>query len=101
MHGAKHVMGHRPVWRRMVWSVLVIGFVAWEVHNVYQIVSDYNSDPIQTSLSSEYQSKMNFPAVTVYILNRIKLTKASQFPVAFLQHFVKVGKLDFCHELMR
>ncbi|GFO11073.1 acid sensing ion channel 1 [Plakobranchus ocellatus] len=91
MHGVQHVMGRRPVWRRMVWSVLVIGFVAWAAHNVYQIVSDYNSHPVHTSVSSEYQSKMNFPAVTICNLNRIKLTKASLFLVKFLQQFVKLG----------
>ncbi|GFN93968.1 acid sensing ion channel 1 [Plakobranchus ocellatus] len=78
MHGVQHIMRHRSVWRRMVWSVLVIGFVAWAAHNVYQIVSDYSSNPVQTSVSSEYQGKMKFPAVTVCNLNRIRLSKAPQ-----------------------
>ncbi|GFO07432.1 acid-sensing ion channel 3 [Plakobranchus ocellatus] len=88
MHGVQHVMGHKSVWRRMVWSVLVIGFVAWAAHNVYQIVSDYNSHPVQTSLSSEYHNKMNFPAVTVCNLNRIRRSKAPQSMVTFLQYHV-------------
>ncbi|GFO40573.1 acid-sensing ion channel 1 [Plakobranchus ocellatus] len=91
MHGVHHVLGQRPVWRRIVWSILVIGFVAWAVHNVYQILSDYNSHPVHTSVSSEYQSKMNFPAVTVCNLNRIKLSKTPHFLLDFLQHFFMYG----------
>ncbi|GFN93963.1 acid-sensing ion channel 4-like [Plakobranchus ocellatus] len=87
MHGVQHIMRHRSVWRRMVWSVLVIGFVAWAAHNVYQIVSDYKSNPVQTSVSSEYQSKLNFPAVTVCNLNRIKLSKAPQSLVQILPYY--------------
>ncbi|GFN78967.1 acid-sensing ion channel 1 [Plakobranchus ocellatus] len=87
LHGVQHVMGHRSVWRRMVWSVLVIGFVAWAAHNVYQIISDYNSYPVQTSVSSEYHSKMNFPAVTICNLNRIRLSKAPQQMVQNLPYW--------------
>ncbi|GFN93980.1 acid-sensing ion channel 5 [Plakobranchus ocellatus] len=100
MHGAQHIMRHRSVWRRMVWSVLVIGFVAWAVHNVYQIVCDYKGNPVQTSVSSEYQSKINFPAVTVCNLNRIKLSKAPQSLVRNLPYYIMVGKVDFGHWLV-
>ncbi|GFN90133.1 acid-sensing ion channel 5 [Plakobranchus ocellatus] len=100
MHGVQHIMRHRSVWRRMVWSVLVIGFVAWAAHNVYQIVSDYNSNPVQTSVSSEYQSKMNFPAVTVCNLNRIRQSKAPQYLVRNLPYYIMVGKVDFGHGLV-
>ncbi|GFN96759.1 acid-sensing ion channel 4-like [Plakobranchus ocellatus] len=91
MHGVHHVMGHRSVWRRIVWSLLIIGFVTWAVYNVYLIVSDYNSHPVQTSVSSEYQGKMNFPAVTICNLNRIRLSKTSQFLLGGLQSGVKSG----------
>ncbi|GFO36406.1 acid-sensing ion channel 5 [Plakobranchus ocellatus] len=88
MHGVQHVMGHRSVWRRMVWSVLVIGFVTWANNNVYKIVSDYNSHPVQTTVSGEYQSKMNFPAVTVCNLNRIRLSKTPRFLVQRLRRMI-------------
>ncbi|GFO31707.1 amiloride-sensitive sodium channel subunit gamma [Plakobranchus ocellatus] len=91
MHGVQHVMGHRSVWRRIVWSVLVIGFVAWAAHNVYQIVSDYNNHPVQTSVSSEYQGKMNFPAVTICNLNRIRRSKTSHFLLQVIQMVFKRG----------
>ncbi|GFO21960.1 reverse transcriptase [Plakobranchus ocellatus] len=91
MHGVQYVMGRRPVWRRMVWSVLVASSVAWAAHNVYHIVSDYNSHSFQTSVSSEYQSKMNFPAVTVCNLNRIRLSKTTQFLLELLQRAVMRG----------
>ncbi|GFN77021.1 acid-sensing ion channel 1 [Plakobranchus ocellatus] len=90
MHGVQHAMAHRSVWRQLVWSVLVIGFMGWAVHNVYEIISDYNSHPFQTSVSSEYQSQMNFPAVTVCNLNRIRLSKTPEVLLE-LQQIFKFG----------
>ncbi|GFO41655.1 acid-sensing ion channel 5 [Plakobranchus ocellatus] len=100
MRGVQHVMSHRPVWRRMIWSILVIGSAAWAVHNVYQIVSEYSSHPVQTTVSSEYHSKMNFPAVTVCNLNRIRLSKTPQSLVESLQWMIMVGKVDVGHGLV-
>ena len=78
MHGLPHALGDGPVWRRLFWSALVIGFAVWAIYNVTEIVKDFRSRPVLTSVTSEFQSKMAFPAVTFCNLNRVRKSKASQ-----------------------
>ncbi|GFO08327.1 eukaryotic translation initiation factor 3 subunit f [Plakobranchus ocellatus] len=91
MHGVSHIAAQGPAWRRILWSILVICFVAWAIHNVAQILSDYNSHPVMTSVSSEYQSKMDFPAVTICNLNRIRLSHVHLPLLEAIQHYILLG----------
>ncbi|RUS91580.1 hypothetical protein EGW08_000695 [Elysia chlorotica] len=54
------------------------GFSIWAGHSVIHIISDYHKNPVLTSVSNEYQSKIKFPGVTICNLNRIRLSKAPE-----------------------
>ncbi|GFS05701.1 acid-sensing ion channel 1 [Elysia marginata] len=77
MHGLSHALGDGPVWRRLLWAALVIGFAVWATLNVIGIVKDFQSRPVLTTVTSEFQSKMAFPAVTFCNLNKVKRSRVS------------------------
>ncbi|GFR82037.1 acid-sensing ion channel 5 [Elysia marginata] len=79
MHGVSHAVGDGSVLRRLIWAALVIGFAVWATYNVSNVVKDYLSRPVLTSVKSDYQTKMAFPAVTFCNINRVRKSLASQF----------------------
>ena len=77
MHGLARAIGDGPLWRRLIWAALVIGFAIWAAYNVVEIIQDFLGRPVLTTVSSEFQTKMIFPAVTFCNLNRVRNSKAS------------------------
>ncbi|GFR91637.1 degenerin mec-10 [Elysia marginata] len=91
MHGLSRAMADRPLWRRLIWAALVIGFVVWATYNTTQIISDFQGHPVMTSVSNEYQGKLQFPAVTICNMNRLKEHKIPANVLNFVQYYSSVG----------
>ena len=91
MHGLSQAMGDRPRWRRLVWATLVIGFSIWATYNVTNIISDFRKNPVITSVSSEYQGKVKFPAVTICNLNKFRLSKVPKLVKDLTAYYMRVG----------
>ncbi|GFN98004.1 amiloride-sensitive sodium channel subunit gamma [Plakobranchus ocellatus] len=91
MHGVSRAIGQGPLWRKALWSSLVLGFAVWAVFNVTQIITDYQSHPVATAVSSEYNSELQFPAVTFCNLNRMRLSAATDYILNTIQEYSDLG----------
>ncbi|RUS74945.1 hypothetical protein EGW08_017300 [Elysia chlorotica] len=91
MHGLSHATGDKLLWRRLLWAVLVICFSIWATYNVTQIISDFRQNPVITSVSSEYQGKVTFPAVTICNLNRIRQSVVPQLVEGLVYVYLSLG----------
>ena len=95
MHGVAHAMSDRPLWRRLSWTALVTGFVIWAAYNVADIIHDFQSYPVMTSVSSQYQGKIDFPAVTICNLNRIRRSEAPPVIKQVSDYYLAVSYQSF------
>ncbi|XP_070189007.1 acid-sensing ion channel 1A-like [Littorina saxatilis] len=73
MHGVARVAAtdHHVVWR-VLWLTLVLPAGGWAVYNVYQILTLFSTYPVSTVVSVQYQTKVDFPAVTLCNLNTLR-----------------------------
>ncbi|GFR89693.1 acid sensing ion channel 1 [Elysia marginata] len=100
MHGLSHALGDGPIWRRLFWGALVLGFAVWAHYNVIKIIQDYQSRPVLTSVTSEFQNKMPFPAVTFCNINRVRRSKASSSLLDDLKYNAEEGSRDSVSNLL-
>ncbi|GFR91625.1 acid-sensing ion channel 4 [Elysia marginata] len=91
MHGLSRAMADRPLWRRLIWAALVIGFVVWATYNTTQIISDFQGHPVMTSVSNEYQGKLQFPAVTICNMNRIRNSRVPRIVRNLVRYYSAAG----------
>ncbi|RUS81939.1 hypothetical protein EGW08_010284 [Elysia chlorotica] len=95
MHGLPHALGDGTIWRRLFWTALVIGFAVWATYNVIEIIKDYQSRPVLTTVTSAFQSKMPFPAVTFCNLNRVRKSQASPELLEDVEANLVLGGVDY------
>ncbi|GFR82969.1 acid-sensing ion channel 3 [Elysia marginata] len=76
MHGLGRAMSSGSgCSRRLLWWLLLVLAATWSVYNVHVMVADFRRYPKRTSLMSEYDNRLRFPAVSLCNLNRFRLSR--------------------------
>lgn len=77
VHGVKRAIVGRHCVERFIWTLLVTTGGGLAFYQFISIVQEFQTNPVSTVVSVEYEQHMEFPAVTICNLNRVKMSKAS------------------------
>ena len=56
--------------RMLVWAIIFAFFAIMTLNNLVNVISDYYTYPVTTSINVTHKSQVDFPAVTICNLNR-------------------------------
>ena len=95
LHGIRYVFWRRPLWARIGWLLILLGFTAYFLFTAYESLTKYFRHPINTVVTQKYVDKLDFPAVTICPLNLV--SKKKMYALDGDADFVKYGLNDsFC-----
>ncbi|XP_059174117.1 amiloride-sensitive sodium channel subunit gamma-like [Physella acuta] len=75
--------------KKLAWSVLVLGFLAYSIVQCYWLLERYYSYPVEVKLDLKASVELEFPSVTICNLNPIRQSSARHEPYKALEKFVQ------------
>ncbi|RUS89487.1 hypothetical protein EGW08_002784 [Elysia chlorotica] len=91
LHGLNRAMNAERWWRCLFWWFLLAAGTVWSVYNVHVMVRDFQRFPVLTSLMSQYDNRLSFPAITLCNLNRFRSSRLPSETKLFLDKLIQGG----------
>lgn len=90
MHGLGRAVLSKMAWKRVIWSLLVIGGVIVSSLNFSKIIVNYLSYPVTTNIELKSWRTMEFPSVTICNLNPAMSLKIDKSVMDALNESIQV-----------
>ena len=98
LHGLSHIVSSRTVLRRVLWCIFLLTGIGYVSYQWTWLVRKYLSYPVNSKVTVEFESTLEFPAITICNFNMLRQSFVDQENLGNVGKYVLNNKLPWWQE---
>ena len=98
LHGLSHIVSSRTVLRRVLWCIFLFTGIGYVSYQWTLLVVKYLSYPVNSKVTVEFESVLEFPAITICNFNMLRQSFVDQENLGNVGKYVLSNKLPWWEE---